>query len=82
MLSTYRRLEESNVTGENAKKTRERIRSSLDLVIEAFGKQLSKLYDEEAFDIVTDIDVMETMLKQDGLIDSGLQVRTSTGEEK
>ena len=82
MLVAYRRMEEGNVTGEAADKARARIRESLDLVIEAFNKQLAKLYEHDALDITTDIDVMETMLKQDGLIDNGLHVRTSTGEEK
>ena len=61
---------------------RQRIRESLDMVIEAFNKQLARLYEDDALDITTDIDVLETMLKQDGLIDSGLRTRTSTGEEK
>ena len=82
MLVAYRRMEEGNVTGETADNARVRIRDSLNLVIEAFTKQLSKLYEHDALDITTDIDVMETMLKQDGLIDSGLRARTSTGEEK
>ena len=82
MLVAYRRLEEGNVKGEAADQARNRIRDSLNLVIEAFTKQLAKLYEHDALDITTDIDVMETMLKQDGLIDNGLHVRTSTGEEK
>ncbi len=82
MLVAYRRMEEGNVRGEAADNARSRIRDSLNLVIEAFSKQLAKLYENDALDITTDIDVMETMLKQDGLIDSGLRVRTSTGEEK
>ena len=82
MLVAYRRMEEGNVQGETANHARAKIRESLDLVIQAFNKQLSKLYEHDALDITTDIDVMETMLKQDGLIDSGLHVRTSTGEEK
>ncbi|MBR5230635.1 MAG: 5-bromo-4-chloroindolyl phosphate hydrolysis family protein [Clostridia bacterium] len=82
MLTAYRRMEENNATGAQAEKTQQRIRNSLTTIIEAFQKQLNQLFEEEAFDIATDIDVMETMLKQDGLIDSGLKVRTSTGEEK
>ena len=82
MLVAYRRMEEGNVKGATADAARIRIRDSLNLVIEAFTKQLAKLYENDALDITTDIDVMETMLKQDGLIDSGLHVRTSTGEEK
>lgn len=82
MLVAFRRMEEGNVTGEQADNARKRIRQSLDMVIEAFNKQLARLYEDEALDITTDIDVLETMLKQDGLIDSGLRTRTSTGEEK
>ncbi len=82
MLSAYRRMEENNADGEQAVKAQEKIRQSLDTVITAFGKQLSQMFEEEALDIATDIDVMETMLRQDGLIDSGLKVKTSTGEEK
>lgn len=82
MLVAYRRLEEGHVQGESADNAKTRIRDSLNLVIEAFTKQLGKLYEHDALDITTDIDVMETMLKQDGLIDNGLHVRTSTGEEK
>jgi len=82
MLSTYRRMDESAATSETVQNTLARIRESLDMILEAFYKQLSQLYEEEALDIATDIDVLETMLKQDGLIDSGLKVRTSTGEEK
>lgn len=82
MLVAYRRLEESNASSDSAMEARERIRDSLDLVIEAFTKQLNKLYEDDALDITTDIDVMETMLKQDGLLQPGFKVRTSTGEEK
>lgn len=82
MLTAYRRMEEGNVSSEAADDARERIRNSLNLVIEAFTKQLNKLYEDDALDINTDIDVMETMLRQDGLIDSGFKVRTSSGEEK
>ena len=82
MLVAFRRMEEGNVTGENADNARQRIRSSLDMVIEAFQKQLAHLYEDDTLDITTDMDVLETMLKQDGLIDSGLRTRTSTGEEK
>jgi len=34
---------------------------------------LDALYQDDMLDISTDIDVMETMLRQDGLIDSGMQ---------
>ena len=64
MLVAFRRMEEGNVTGESADNARQRIRESLDMVIEAFNKQLARLYEDDALDITTDIDVLETMLSE------------------
>ena len=41
----------------------------MDIVNTAFTKQLDEMYGEDAMDISSDIDVLEAMLKQDGLID-------------
>ena len=72
MLSGYRRLIERNVEGENADLTKEKIENAMGIVVDAFKKQLDQLYRDDMLDISTDIDVLETMLHQDGLIDSGL----------
>ena len=71
MLSGYRKMDERQVSGKNAQATRDQIRSAMDVVLQAFDKQLDALYQDDMLDISTDIDVMETMLRQDGLIDSG-----------
>ena len=73
MLSGYRKMDERQVTGKNAQETRAQIREAMDTVLKAFNKQLDALYQDDLLDLSTDIDVMETMLKQDGLIDSGMQ---------
>ena len=73
MVEGYRKMDERGVTGENAAATRAQIRSAMDIVIKAFEKQLDTMYQDDLLDISTDIDVLEAMLKQDGLIDSGIR---------
>ena len=73
MLAGYRKMEERQVTGKNAQETRSQIREAMNTVLKAFDKQLDALYQDDMLDLSTDIDVMETMLRQDGLIDSGMQ---------
>lgn len=55
--------------GENAQQSKTRIRNSLDMVASAFEKQADNMYKNEAMDIKTDIAVMQTMLRSEGLID-------------
>ena len=73
MLTGYRKMDERQVKGQNANETRAQIREAMDTVLKAFDKQLDALYQDELLDISTDIDVMETMLRQDGLIDGGVK---------
>jgi hypothetical protein len=70
MLTSYRKLNERGVSGEDAKATKERIESAMQVVLGAFRKQLETLYQNDMLDITTDIDVLETMLKQDSLLAS------------
>ncbi len=76
MLTGYRKMDERQVKGENANEARAQIREAMDTVLKAFDKQLDALYQDELLDISTDIDVMETMLRQDGLIDGGVKGQT------
>ena len=73
MLTGYRKMDERQVKGQNANEARAQIREAMDTVLKAFDKQLDALYQDELLDISTDIDVMETMLRQDGLIDGGVK---------
>ena len=73
MLTGYRKMDERQVKGENANEARAQIREAMDTVLKAFDKQLDALYQDELLDISTDIDVMETMLRQDGLIEGGVK---------
>ena len=73
MLQGFRKMEERGVNGENALSARQQIRSGMDIIISAFEKLLNNLYQNEILDISTDIDVLEAMLMQDGLTDTGLK---------
>lgn len=79
MLTGYRRLTERGVGGEEARLTKERIQSAMQVVIGAFDKQLSTLYQNDMLDISTDIDVLETMLKQDSLLGSEFTMKNQAG---
>ncbi len=79
MLTGYRKLNERGVGGKDADATRERIESAMQVVLGAFKKQLETLYQNDLLDITTDIDVLETMLKQDSLLGSDF-VTMNTGQ--
>lgn len=70
MLTNYRKLGEREVTGENAEKTKKSVENAMDIVLEAFKKQHDQLYQRDMLDVTTDISVLETLMKQDGLIEN------------
>ncbi len=78
MLTGYRKLSERGVSGGKAQETRERIESAMQVVVGAFRKQLETLYQNDMLDITTDIDVLETMLKQDSLLGSSFQTMNAS----
>lgn len=68
LLRSYDHLEEQELEGENIRRSMQDIEHILDTVIVAFDKQLDNLFEAEALDISSDIQVLETMLSQEGLI--------------
>ena len=76
MLTGYRKLQQSGVSGVQAQNTKNRITDAMDVVLGAFNKQLETLYQNDMLDISTDIDVLETMLKQDSLLGSDFNIGT------
>ena len=82
MLIGYRKMDERQVQGREADATRRQIVNAMDVVLTAFNHQLSALYQDDMLDISTDIDVLETMLRQDGLIDSGLKNAQAQAQQR
>ena len=71
LLKSYEMLEEQSYQGENIAESRKKIENVLDMLIQAYEKQLDRLFHDDALDIATDIDVLETMMAGDGLSQKG-----------
>lgn len=67
LLETYSRIERVGVAGENMKKSKENIEKTLDLLVVGFEGQIDQLFKNESIDISSDIAVLETMMKKDGI---------------
>lgn len=67
LLNTYADFEEQGFQGENMSKSKERIEEVTDTLIAAYTKQLDSLFLSDSMDVDSDIDVLETMIKRDGL---------------
>ena len=57
------------MSGENITSAMARIEGMMDKVVEGFEKQLDQLFQGDAMDITTDVEVLERMLAKDGLAD-------------
>lgn len=69
LLNTYAELDKQGIEGENISESKHRIEQTMDTLVKAFETQLDKLFASDALDVSTDIDVMENMLRADGLTD-------------
>lgn len=72
ILRAYAQLEEQGIEGENISAAKARIEGMMDKVVEGFEKQLDKLFQNDALDISSDVAVLEKMLENDGLGNSGM----------
>ena len=67
LLQTYAELDAQGVEGENIRESKRRIEQTMDTLVQAFETQLDQLFQSDAMDVSADIDVMENMLRADGL---------------
>lgn len=67
LLDTYAELDAQGVEGENISESKHRIEQTMDTLVHAFETQLDQLFQDDALDVSADIDVMENMLRADGL---------------
>lgn len=84
MLTNYRLMDERGVTGQEAQRVRSQIHEALAVVVTACEKQLNTLYRDDYLDVSTDIDVLQQMLRRDGLVETDFTPLTtkSTAENK
>ena len=75
ILRAYAQLEAQGIEGENISAAKTRIEGMMDQVVAGFEKQLDKLFRDDAMDITSDVQVLENMLKKDGLSDDGITMK-------
>lgn len=73
IVRSYRLLDERNLPMTEARDAQQRIDDALGVVVTGCQKMLQKLYKNDMLDITTDLDVLEQMLKRDGLTESELE---------
>ena len=82
LLNAYDRMSSAGIGGENIDKSMKNINEMLDAAIAAYRKRLDALFENQALDIETDIQVMNTMLAREGLVgEKDFQVAQSGGNQ-
>ena len=87
LLNAYDRMSSLGIEGENLDKSMKNINEMLDAAIVAYKKRLDSLFANQALDIETDIEVMNTMLAREGLsggseFDLGAQAKKIESEQQ
>lgn len=77
LLDVYQELDNQPVQGQNISETKKEIEATLDTINQAFENLLDSCYKDTAWDISTDISVLNTMLAKEGLTGDEMPVRTS-----
>ena len=73
LLDAYEELDRQPVQGENIRTGKQEIEKTLDTLNLAFEKLLDSLFEDTAWDVATDIAVLQTMLAQEGLTEQELK---------
>ncbi|MDE7037454.1 MAG: 5-bromo-4-chloroindolyl phosphate hydrolysis protein, partial [Lachnospiraceae bacterium] len=68
-------LDAQPVEGENIRSSKREIEATLDTLTLAVERLLDSLFQETAWDVSSDISVLQTLLAQEGLTDDGLRVK-------
>ena len=67
LLNVYQELDDQPVQGQNISDTKKEIEATLDTLNQAFENLLDSCYKDTAWDVSTDISVLNTMLAKEGL---------------
>lgn len=67
LLESYSRIERVGVAGQNMQDAKDNIEKILDMLVVGFEQQFDQLFRAESMDITSDIEVLEQMMRKDGL---------------
>lgn len=73
LLEAYIQMDAQPISGENIESSKREIEATLDTLNVAFEKLLDGMFQAKAWDVSSDISVLNTMLAQEGLKDDGLK---------
>ena len=73
LLEAYAEMDAQPAGGDNIQTAKKEIEATLDTLNIAFEKLLDSLFQETAWDVSSDISVLNTMLAQEGLKEDGLK---------
>lgn len=73
LLEAYEEMDSQPVGGENVQNAKSEIEETLDTLNVAFEKLLDSLFQDKAWDVSSDISVLNMMLAQEGLKEDGLK---------
>ena len=72
LLNAYDRMGAQGIEGQNISGTMQSIEEMLDTAVTAYKKLLDSLFANQALDVETDIEVMNTLLKREGLAEGSV----------
>ena len=75
LLRTYEDLDAQPVEGTNIQTAKQEIENTLDTIDKAFEKLLDSFFEDAAWDVSTDISVLQNMFVQEGLTESELTMK-------
>ena len=81
LLKAYEELDKQDVEGENIKTAKQEIENTLDTINTAFENLLDSFFKDTAWDISSDITVLETMLAQEGLTKGDFNIKEKESHE-
>ena len=67
LINSYADFEGQEFQGQNIVKSRERIETAMETIVQAYERQLDNLFLIDTIDVSSDINVLENMMKRDGL---------------
>jgi len=76
LLRAYATLEKQGIDGENITSTKESIDRILVTLTTGYKQQLDQLFQADAIDIAADINVLESLMQQDGLTENKPELKT------
>ena len=69
LVTTYHEFSMVEFPGENIREAKKEIRQTLDTINRAFEKLLDDMYQDTAFDVMTDASALQSMLAREGMTD-------------